>query len=295
MEIRHLKLVVEVSKQGSLTKASETLFVSQSALSHQLKELESELGIVIFNRVNNRLELTNSGEVFRQYAQKIIQQLTELENAVKHGSEGRLIKIRFTQEAYTSYQWITEILKEVNKLYPSAEVNLITESPKKPLKLLRDGKTDFALMVFEPFDSMYDSVPLFKDELVLIINRNNPIATADWIDTNLINTQTVITHAGPDERHMIFEKAGLFKDLEPKKFIQMEFTEAAIDMVKNDLGVAIMSKWAVQSYLNEALKIIRITKTGIYRNWHLVSLKHSELSEPHIKFKSLVIEALSEK
>ncbi|MEQ8927198.1 MAG: LysR family transcriptional regulator [Fulvivirga sp.] len=294
MEIRHLKLVVEVSKQGSLTKASETLFVSQSALSHQLKELETELGIVIFNRVNNQLELTDSGEIFRKYAQKIIQQLNELENAVKRGSEDPLIKIRFAQEAYTSYHWITEILKEVNRLYPSAEVNLITESPKKPLKLLRDGKTDFVLMVFEPFDSMYESTPLFKDELVLIVNKNNPTATTDWIDINLINTHTVITHAGPDERHMIFEKAGPFKDLEPKKFIQMEFTEAAIDMVKNDLGVAIMSKWAVQPYLNDSLKSIRITKAGIYRNWHLVSLKNSEHSEPQLNFKNLVIKTLSE-
>lgn len=83
IEIRHLKLVDTISKVGSLTKASERLFLTQSALSHQLKELENNLGIQVFHRVNNQLHFTVAGKEFLESGREILEHLAKLETRLQ--------------------------------------------------------------------------------------------------------------------------------------------------------------------------------------------------------------------
>ena len=83
MEIRHLRLVKEVAEKGSLTKAMDKLFLSQSALSHQLKEIESQLGAPLFHRINKKLVLTGAGKIILESAEKILEELEQAEISVK--------------------------------------------------------------------------------------------------------------------------------------------------------------------------------------------------------------------
>ena len=75
MDIKHLKLVKTVEEEGSLTKAGDKLFLSQSALSHQLKEMETQLGASVFHRLNKKLVLTSVGKIVLQSAHKVLQEL----------------------------------------------------------------------------------------------------------------------------------------------------------------------------------------------------------------------------
>ncbi|MEQ9008357.1 MAG: LysR family transcriptional regulator [Ekhidna sp.] len=83
MEIRHLKLIREVAETKSLTKAKDALFLSQSALSHQLKEIENQLGTQLFHRVNKQLILTNAGKMVLESADRILQDLEKTEMSIK--------------------------------------------------------------------------------------------------------------------------------------------------------------------------------------------------------------------
>lgn len=83
MEVRHLRLVVEVARLGSLTKASKTLFLTQSALSHQLKKIEKELGIRVFKRINNRMVLTVEGKIVHKYAEKALENLDRIHHEIE--------------------------------------------------------------------------------------------------------------------------------------------------------------------------------------------------------------------
>ncbi|ELR72011.1 Methyltransferase type 11 [Fulvivirga imtechensis AK7] len=90
IEIRHLKLIDAVAKVGSLKKAAEKLFLTQSALSHQLKELETHLGTQVFYRINNQLHFTPAGKEFRDAGKAILEQLGQLENRVQQINQDRL-------------------------------------------------------------------------------------------------------------------------------------------------------------------------------------------------------------
>ena len=90
VEVRHLKLIEAVAQVGSLKKAADQLFLTQSALSHQLKELEAQLGTPVFYRINNQLHFTPAGKEFRDAGREILAQLTQLEERVQQISQDRL-------------------------------------------------------------------------------------------------------------------------------------------------------------------------------------------------------------
>ncbi len=94
MEIKHLKLIETVSEEGSLTKAVDKLFLTQSALSHQLKEMETQLGTQVFHRVNKKLVLTGAGKIVLKSAKKILKEIDDIQLEIKKYISGETGNIR---------------------------------------------------------------------------------------------------------------------------------------------------------------------------------------------------------
>lgn len=275
MEIRHLKLVRAVGNLGSLTKASEVLFVSQSALSHQLKELEDEFGVSFFNRSNKGLVLTEKGEIFFSYSIEILNKLEKLKNEI--GNVNNKKRIRFTIQAYTSYYWLTEIIKTL-KIEEDVDLEVITENTTNPLKLIKEGQVDIALMVYKTEDIRLCFEPVFSDELVLLVSNNNLISKKEWIESRDLEKQVLITHSNIFERNKILEKANNDFILAPKEIREVRNTLTIIEFVEENLGVAILSKWAIERYLDKAkVKTIKIGQSGTFRYWYIAYLKMKKL------------------
>ena len=98
MEIRHLRLIKAIVEEGSITKAIDKLHLTQSALSHQLKEAEFQLGTPIFHRINKKMVLTNAGEKMYATAKDILQKLSDTETEIKKmvfGEAGEIRKSRW--------------------------------------------------------------------------------------------------------------------------------------------------------------------------------------------------------
>src|SRR5438094_811927 len=112
MELRHFKMIREVAKYGNLTKASEYLYVSQSALSHQLKDIEDFFKTQIFIRQKRRMLLTNTGKIILEAGEKIINELESAKNKIHYLTEKNAGEIRISTECYTSYHWLSSFLSE---------------------------------------------------------------------------------------------------------------------------------------------------------------------------------------
>ena len=102
IEIRHFQLIKMISEAGSMTKASEKLFLTQPTLSHQLKEIESKLGASLFLRVNKKLILTEEGKKIMEAAQEILPRIVQIESRIK-GIRSRLKHLRLTTQCYTCF------------------------------------------------------------------------------------------------------------------------------------------------------------------------------------------------
>src|ERR1700712_904018 len=114
ISLQHFRLIETISKEGTLTKSALTLHLTQSALSHQLKELERILGTEIFSRKGKILQLTDNGTRFLQSAEKILAEIKSLEDDISNFKSGKIAKINISTQSYTAYHWLPSIIKSFN-------------------------------------------------------------------------------------------------------------------------------------------------------------------------------------
>src|SRR5882724_6330139 len=124
LEVRHLQLVSAVADVGSLTRAGDQLHLTQSALSHQLRDIESRLGTALFLRVGKRLVLTPAGERLLGSARDVLGRLEHAEQDIRDLGRARAGLLRLTTECYTCYHWLPALLTQYRRRFPRVEVRI---------------------------------------------------------------------------------------------------------------------------------------------------------------------------
>lgn len=269
MEIRYLKLVKAIVEEGSQTKAMDKLFLTQSALSHQLKEAELQLGVKIFLRRNKKLILTKAGEIIYETANVVLDKLTKAESEIKKMVLGEVGEIRLSTECYSSYHWLPAVLKQFHNIYPNVEIKIVTEATHYPLRKLKEGFIDIAITSDPVEDSNIKYIELFQDEVVMVISTNHPWANKKYVTPNDFIEEHLLIHSLPLETVTIHQYFLAPANVSPKKITPLPLTEASIEMIKADMGIMAMAKWAVQPYLSDTLKIVKIGRNGLKRKHYI--------------------------
>src|SRR5207253_2897118 len=124
LEVRHLKLVQAVAAHGSLTRAGSDLHLTQSALSHQLRDIETRLGTALFLRVGKRMVLTPAGEQVLRSAREVLAIIGRAEDDVRRmaGTAGAVLRI--STECYTCYHWLPALLKAYERAHPAVDIQV---------------------------------------------------------------------------------------------------------------------------------------------------------------------------
>jgi LysR family transcriptional regulator for metE and metH len=272
MELRHLKLVNEVSKSGSLTKASENLYLSQSALSHQLKEIEFFFKAQLFIRHNKQMVLTKEGRIVLLASQRILEEIESTAKSIRQMTEKDSGEIRISTECYTSYPWLSNFLKEYHPLYPKVDIKINSDATNYALSNLLENNIDIGIFN-DNNNRKITYTPLFSDELYIIVNPSHRWASQTWMHVNDITDEPYIMYTIPIKESSMYKM--LFPRKAPVKLYKMMITEAIIEMVKGGLGFTVLPNWVVNSYIKaKELKAIRISKKGIKRTWYAGVLKN---------------------
>ncbi len=277
MEIRHLKLIKAVAEKGSLTKAVDDLFLSQSALSHQLKEIETQLGTSLFHRINKRLVITSAGKIVYESAKKILEEIENTEVAIKKNISGGEGKLRIATECFTCYHWLPGLMKDFKREFPKVELEIFPKSTTQPIKHVLAGKLDIAIVSGEKTDLNVSATELFTDELVAVVPNHHAWAKKKYVNPKDFQNQTIIIHSFPLSSVTLFRELLIPHDIQPKKVLDMQVTEAIIEMIKADMGIMVFAKWIIEPHLKGSnLSLVPVTKRGLFRKWYAVTLKESE-------------------
>ncbi|CAN1489322.1 LysR Transcriptional regulator [Flavobacteriaceae bacterium] len=273
MEIRHLRLIKAIVEEGSITKAIDKLHLTQSALSHQLKEAEYQLGTQLFLRTNKKLVLTKAGEKLYEIANEILNKLSETELQIKEMVFGEFGEIRISTECFSSYHWLPSVLKQFHHLYPNVELKIVTEATHYPLQKLLDNVIDIGIVSDQIKDDRIKYLELFQDEVVMAVSENHPWANKKYVVAEDFANEHLIIHSLPMETVTIHQMVLAPAKITPKKITPLPLTEASIEMVKADMGIMSMAKWALQPYLkNSSIKAIKIGKNGLKRK-HFIAIR----------------------
>lgn len=177
MELRQLKYFVKVAETLNFSEASKALFITQSTLSQQIKQLENEMGAKLFQRDSHSVGLTEAGSELLPYARKVIlasQLCVDRMNDLKELAAGTL-NIGVT---YSFSPILTETLLEFMKLYPGVKLNIFYKPMSELMTMLVNREVDFVL-AFRPRQAVegVESHSLFQNYLAVIVNSDHPLAS----------------------------------------------------------------------------------------------------------------------
>lgn len=282
IEIRHLQLIRAIDREGSMTLATDVLGVTQSALSHQLREIEDRLRTPLFHRVNRRLLLTDAGRRFLSSANHVLDELERVEAELEAVAAGREGRIRISTECYTSYRWLPLVLRAFRERWPSVEVTIAPEFTRDVTAALADGLIEVAIMHSEPADSGFAAVPVLRDEVMIVTSPDHPFVGRRYIDPADLRDEHLVLH-GPIETSWFARDILAPANIRPRRVSEVMLTEAIIEVVAAGIGVAPLANWvAAESVSAGKVGSTPVTRHGYRRGWHAVTLA-SEQSPRYIQ------------
>ncbi|MGX5856026.1 LysR family transcriptional regulator [Dyadobacter jiangsuensis] len=276
MEIRHLRLIKAIVEEGSLTRAMDSLHLTQSALSYQLKEAELQLGTLVFYRRNKKLILTPVGKKLYAVANRILKELDVTETEIKKMINGDSGSIRISTECYTTYHWLPAVLKKFKCAFPNVEVEIIFEATHRPLEKLLEGGLDLAITSSQEYTDQIEFVKLFTDEMLAVVSKEHPWSSREYVEATDFQDVTLIIHSLPLETVSIFRSELTPKGISPKKLIILPLTEASIELAKANMGVIVLANWALRPHLATGIKTVRINKEGFFRQQFIARMQDRE-------------------
>lgn len=273
LELRHLKLVLAIAEAGGVTRAGHLLHLTQSALSHQLRDAEERLGTPLFQRRNRKMALTPAGERLLRSARAIRNELEGAEDEIRRTAAGQEGVLRISTQCYTVYHWLPSRMRLFQQEYPRVEIEVVVDSTPHPFTALLEGKLDVAIISAPIRDRRILYTPLFEDEIVGILPPGHRLAVRPYLLPQDYSGENLIIYPPKEESTLlntVLARAGIT----PRAVRQCMLTEAIIELVKAGLGIGALARWAVAPQLaSGALCAVPLIRGGYHRQWSAARLR----------------------
>lgn len=273
LEVRHLRVVAAVVRLGSVSAAARRLNLTQPAVSHALRDLEHRLGVLLFRRERRRMQPTPHAERLVAAAERVIAELRQAESDIAELENGTQGVLRLTTECYTCYHWLPSVLREFADAFPNVSLQIAPEHTNRPFEALREGVIDLAIVTGRVAGRDIMVRPLFSDELVAIAAPEHRFRDRKHVLARDFGDEHLVIHANPKTTvfvERVLEPAGVM----PRRLSELRLTEAVVEMVKANLAVSVMARWAVQPELDAGTIVARrVTAKGLRRTWYAALLR----------------------
>jgi len=179
MELRQLQYALAIAKELNFSRAAEKLHIAQPSLSQQLAKLEKEIGVQLFSRNTNSVELTYAGKIFMEKAQKIIDTVEMLKREMDDISQMRKGRLVVGSLPITGSHILPLVLPVFHARYPEIEIQLVEETTRNLEALTASGETDISLLSLPLADPSLSWETLIEEEICLAVPHGHPLAEAD--------------------------------------------------------------------------------------------------------------------
>jgi DNA-binding transcriptional LysR family regulator len=273
LDSRQLLAFEAVARRGSFTLAAKELFLTQSAISHAMKALETEVGCRLLDRIGKRALLTQAGEQFLRHTEKILREMetarTGLDTLTNWG-HGRL---RVGASTTACQYLLPTVLREFKQSFPKCVIKIEPGDHGRQLELLRAGQIDLAIMLMPPGDGEFDFVPLFEDELRFLVAPLHPWAHAGGVPRGAISDETLILYNKTSYTFRLVSDYFREEKITLSNYIELGSMEAIKELVKIGLGAGVFAPWIAREELQSgALISFPLGRRKLKRRWGVVYL-----------------------
>ncbi|WP_445400608.1 DNA-binding transcriptional regulator HcaR [Zobellella sp. An-6] len=192
MELRHLRYFVTVAEELSFSKAASRLYTSQPSLSQQIKDLETELGVKLFNRTKRKVELTEEGEVFLRETRLTLAQAEKAVSITRQVAQAKAFRLAIGFVPVAEMNVFPHILPAFRILYPDLSVELKSLNNQQQIERLRNGELDITFTRDDVQDEEIDSFLILKEPLKFLVPKNHPLAAYKVVPVRMLDHQDFI-------------------------------------------------------------------------------------------------------
>lgn len=271
LELRHLRLVSAVAEARGLTNAARRLRLTTSALSHQLRQLEALAGAPVFTREGRMMRPTPAGEMLLEAAGRALEVVHDAEERLRTGTQ-HPETIRLCAHCGTGYHWLPPVVRGFQRTHQHVDLRIVPEAASRPFDALSGRDLDLVLSFDPPANGNLFTQPLFQDEVVLLVSREHRLARVEFVPLRELAEEHLMSYSQTLEDSYLAINYLFPANIRPKRFTSLALTEAILEMVKANLGVAAMARWATAGALEQGSIVPkRLTARGLMRTWSAVT------------------------
>ena len=252
MEFREISTFLQVAQHQSFSKAAKQLGYSQAAVTIQIKQLENELGVHLFDRIGKQISLTHQGQVFYQYAVSIRNELEQAKNAVSDPStlSGKLCLGTIESICASIFP---DLLAEYHRLHPEVTISIVTDSPGVLLDRMNENTIDIVYLLDRRiYDNRWCKTLEEPEENIFVASPDHELARAnrELELEEVLRFPFLLTEKDASYRHMLEQYlASINRSVKP--FLEIGNTEFIIHMLLKNTGISFLPKFTVQRELQQ--------------------------------------------
>ncbi len=257
MDFRKIEAFLTVAKTGKYTEAADKLFVSQSSLSKQMSQMEKELGVKLFKKTRNGVELTQAGLDFYSYAHKALPEYQRAVSRLQMYREGATYPVRLGALPLTEEYGIADALSSYWVRNTSVQLEFFERSQEDLISKLERHKIDLAIVRGEMLDPLsFAFTPLVKDELVLVCSSKHPLANREVVSISDLRNEQFILLEEKSDVTQIFRRACERAGFCPNAPLHHARHRMLIKAVQNNMGTSVLPRRLAASYMASNLAIV---------------------------------------
>lgn len=287
--LRQLSIFAKVAELLSFTKAANSLHLSQPAVSIQVKQLESSVGIPLYEQIGKKIQLTDAGREIYQYTRAIFELFEEMEDvldSLKGVDTGRLdIAV-----ASTVNYFAPKLLAAFSHEYPGIDLSLNVTNRMHLMELLESNQTDIVLMGRPPDNLDLESAPFMDNPLVIIAPPGHPLENEKSIPVEQLAEETFVMREEGSGTRLAMERFFREHSLNIHTGMQMTRNEAIKQAVRAGMGLGVVSIHTIELELETGrLIILDVAEFPIQRHWYMVYRRGRRLSPAAMAFHQFVL------
>ena len=264
LEFRHLRTIKAIHEAGGLARAADLLNITQSALSHQVKGLEDQVGVELFVRRTKPLKLSSSGMQLLKLADKVLPEVAALEEDFRNRRSGKTGRLHIAIECHACFEWLFPVLEIFRKAWPDVDVDIRPGLAFDAMPALQREEVDLVVSSDpEDLDGV-DFTALFDYEPVFVAAAQHPLAQKEFIVAEDFRDEMLITYPVERARLDVFSEVLTPAKVEPRSIRQVELTAVILLLVASNRGVAVLPDWVVREVRYHSDYVTRpLTKDGV--------------------------------
>ena len=269
LTFHQLRLLLAVSREGSVSRAAQRLHLTQPTLSAQLRQLAEQVGLPLFERVGRKLHLTAAGRVVLDTAARVEQELENLDETLAELRGDVVGRLRLAVVS-TAETFIPRLLGDFRRERPAVEVSLVVLNRDAVIRRLADNLDDLYIMSRPPQAPPVVATPFLSNPLVVVAAADHPLAGRETLQIEALAAEEfVLREPGSGTRQAaehFFAAHGLA--LRPR--LELGSNEAVKQAVAGGLGLSLLSAHALAHAVDEGIAVLRVEGTPLPTQWQVV-------------------------